>query len=141
SQPKDSLFGDKRRPFAQAEEVRGKQQLGGAILQVDLDLTHPLAFGYRRSSLPIYLNTRVFLKPSKNPYSTVAQYTAAPHLDGYVAQANLDSLKNSAAVLVSSVGQGRAIMFAFNPNFRGSWWGTNKLFFNAIFFGSRVFVP
>jgi len=28
-----------------------------------------------------------------------------------------------------------------NPNFRGAWYGTNKLFFNALFFGSVIDVP
>ena len=33
---------------------------------------------------------------------------------------------------------GSVILFADNPNFRGYWYGTNKLFLNALFF-SRLF--
>lgn len=36
--------------------------------------------------------------------------------------------------------KGSIILFADNPNFRGYWYGTNKLFLNALFF-SRVFDP
>jgi hypothetical protein len=32
-------------------------------------------------------------------------------------------------------------MFADNPNFRGAWYGTNKLFFNALFLGNKISVP
>jgi hypothetical protein len=30
------------------------------------------------------------------------------------------------------------VIFADNPNFRGVWYGTNKLFLNAVFFGDVV---
>jgi hypothetical protein len=43
--------------------------------------------------------------------------------------------------LVDEVGSGRIILFVDNPNFRGMWYGTNKLFFNALFFGSTVYAP
>ena len=36
------------------------------------------------------------------------------------------------------VGRGNVISFVDNPNFRGTWFGTNKLFFNAIFFGGVI---
>jgi hypothetical protein len=58
-------------------------------------------------------------------------------LGGYVSPANLEKIKQSSSVLVSPVGQGRVIHFIDNPNFRGTWFGTNKLFFNAIFFGDK----
>jgi hypothetical protein len=38
-------------------------------------------------------------------------------------------------------GQGRAILMLDDPNFLGYWYGTNKLFFNALFFGSLVGSP
>jgi len=33
------------------------------------------------------------------------------------------------------------ILFADDPNFRGTWFGTNKLFLNALFFGSLITIP
>jgi hypothetical protein len=132
----------KRLPFVDASENSGRERLGGAIFEVDLDVTHPLGFGYRTSKLPIYKNNRVFLQPSKNPYSTVAKYTADPHIDGFISEKNLNVyLKPSASLLVSRVGGGRVVLFADNPNFRGAWYGTNKLFLNALFFGNLIYVP
>ena len=32
-------------------------------------------------------------------------------------------------------------MFADNPNFRGAWYGTNRLFLNAIFLGDKIDIP
>ncbi len=132
----------KRLPYVDAGENIGREGIGGAIFEVDLDITHPLGFGYRNSKLPVYKNNRVFLKPSKNSYSTVAKYTTNPHIDGYVSTENLNTyLKPSASILVSAIGKGRAILFADNPNFRGAWYGTNRLFLNALFFGNHMSIP
>jgi hypothetical protein len=132
----------KRLPYVDASEHLGREKVGGAIFEVDLDVTHPLGFGYRSSSLPVYKNNEVFLSPSKNEYSTVAKYTANPHIDGFISNDNLNIfLKPSASLIVSPLGKGRVIMFADNPNFRGSWYGTNRLFLNAVFLGSKISVP
>ncbi|MBL4606189.1 MAG: zinc carboxypeptidase [Flavobacteriaceae bacterium] len=132
----------KRLRYVDAGEHIGRERLGGAIFEVDLDITHPLGFGYHSSSLPVYKNNTVFLQPSKNPYSTVAKYTKNPHIDGYISTKNLEIyLKPSASLLVSPIGRGRAILFADNPNFRGAWYGTNRLFLNALFLGNKISVP
>jgi hypothetical protein len=97
-----------------------------------------LGFGYKNSEIPVYRNTTLFFKPSKNKSQTPVSYTPNPLLGGYVSPANLEKIKQSSSVLVSPVGQGRVIHFIDNPNFRGTWFGTNKLFFNAIFFGDKI---
>jgi hypothetical protein len=132
----------KRLPYVEASEHLGRERLGGAIFEVDLDITHPLGFGYRSSKLPVYKNNLVFLAPSKNPYATVAKYTENPHIDGFISENNLEKfIKPSASILVSPIGKGRVVLFADNPNFRGAWYGTNKLFLNALFLGAEISVP
>lgn len=131
-----------RLPFVDASENIGREKIGGAIFEVNLDMTHPLGFGYRSSKLPVYKNNEVFLVPSKNAYSTIAKYTKEPHIDGYISPKNLeDFLKPSASLIVSKLGKGRVILFADNPNFRGAWYGTNRLFLNALFLGGQINVP
>ena len=131
-----------RQPYVTAPENLGKSRVGGAIFRVDLDLTHPLAFGYHDKTIPVYRNSTVWLAPSRNAYSTVAKYTATPHIDGFITKKNLEKfLKPSASLIVSPLGKGRVVMFAENPNFRGSWYGTNRLFLNALFLGQHIRVP
>lgn len=131
-----------RLPYVEASEHIGRERLGGAIFEVDLDITHPLGFGYRSSKVPVYKNNNVFISPSKNEYSTVAKYTEDPHIDGYISPDNLNIyLKPSASIIVSPLGRGRVILFADNPNFRGAWYGTNRLFLNALFLGNQIAVP
>ena len=119
----------------------GKQRIGGAIFGIDLDITHPIAYGYQDRTVPVYKNNRVWLSPSKNRFSTVAKYLDEPHIDGYISKENLEIMKGAASIVVSKRGKGRIVLFADNPNFRGAWYGTNKLFMNAIHFGSLISVP
>ncbi|MEZ4809180.1 MAG: M14 family metallopeptidase [Allomuricauda sp.] len=139
---KDSTKAVERRPYVDAPENLGKESVGGAIFKVDLDVTHPLAFGYRDATIPVYKNNSVWLAPSKNEYATVAKYSKNPHVDGFITDKNLEeNLKPSASLIVSKLGGGRVVLFADDPNFRGSWYGTNRLFLNALFLGDKIEIP
>ena len=138
AEKKDSTKQTARLDYADSRGTIGKQSIGGAIFEVDLDITHPIAYGYYSRRLPVYKNNSVFISPSKSRFSTVAKYANKPHIDGYITKENLDKMSKSASIVVSKVGNGRVVMFADNPNFRGSWLGTNKLFMNAVFFGQLV---
>ena len=62
-------------------------------------------------------------------------------MDGFITQNNSNKINKSVSLLVSKVGNGRAVMFSNNPNFRGSWYGTNRMFLNAILLGDKIRVP
>ncbi len=139
---KDSIKIVERKPYVDSGENLGKESVGGIIIRADLDTTHPLAFGYTDTSIPIYKNNTVWLAPSQNEYATVAKYSANAHIDGFITKKNMEEyLKPSASLIVSKVGKGRVVLFADNPNFRGSWYGTNRLFLNALFLGNRIRIP
>lgn len=130
-----------RHDFVSAEAREGAQIIGGSMYRVDLDITHPLGFGYSDRDLVVYRNSNIFLKPPKNPYSAVAVYKEDPLVSGYVSKENLEKLEGTSSISVSKLGSGRVISFVDNPNFRGTWYGTNKLFFNALFFGPLINIP
>jgi hypothetical protein len=130
-----------RRDYGDAANTLGARRIGGAIFEQDLDVTNPIGFGFSSRKISVYRNGNTFLQPSKNPYATVAQYTAAPLIGGFVHPESLEKVANSAGILLSAAGQGRLILFADNPNFRGVWYGTSKLFLNALFFGPLISVP
>ncbi|RLD84888.1 MAG: zinc carboxypeptidase [Bacteroidetes bacterium] len=138
---KDSSKQTVRLDYADSRGTIGKQSIGGAIFGVDLDITHPIAYGYYDKKIPVYKNNGVFILPSKSRFSTVARYSNKPHIDGYITKENLDKMGKAASIVVSKIGNGRVVMFADNPNFRGSWLGTNKLFMNAVFYGQLISVP
>ena len=126
------------KPYADMSKARGAQYIGGTIFNTKLDLTHPLGYGYNDEDLTVFRNSTLFVKKAENPYATPLYYTEDPLASGYVSDENLEKLSGTAAVVVSDVGSGRVISMTDNPNFRAFWFGTNKLFMNAIFFGQTI---
>jgi hypothetical protein len=140
--PADSSKGvPARKDYDMAIHIEGAKAMGGSLFRVDLDTTHPLGFGFTDRKVTVYRNGLTFLQPSANPYSTIAQYTNNPLIGGYIHPSTLKRVSNSASIIVASEGSGRAILFTDNPNFRGTWYGTNKLFLNALFYGGNINVP
>ena len=128
-------------PYVDASNNSGKEQIGGIILRTNVDLTHPLGFGLEDTNLPVYKNNTIWVKPSKNRYSSVVRYAEDPLIDGFITDNNHKKLRSTVSLLVSKIGEGRAVMFADNPNFRGAWYGTNRLFLNAILLGDKIDIP
>jgi hypothetical protein len=50
-------------------------------------------------------------------------------------------LAGTPSLIAERSGDGSVILFADNPNFRGYWYGTNKLFLNAVFFSKAFDAP
>ncbi len=125
-----------RFPYAEHEDRAGARIISGAIFAVDLDRTHPLGFGFPDDRLAVFRDHRLFMRPSANPYTTVARYAAQPLLSGYISKPTLARLDSTASVIADRLGQGAVILLLDNPSFRGFWFGTDKLFLNALFFGS-----
>ncbi len=117
------------------------QAIGGSIWQADLDISHPLAFGYRRRELAVWRDHSILLAPSRNAFSTVAQLTDDPHLSGYISAENRERLRNSPSVLADRLGGGSVVLLVDQPNYRGYWYGTHRLFLNALFFGGLITTP
>jgi hypothetical protein len=126
-----------RLPWADASDFQGAQAIGGSIWEADVDLTHPLAFGYTNATVPVWRDHSMFFEPSENPYGTVAQLTDDPHLSGYISAENEERLRGSPSVMADSMGQGGVVLLIDNPNFRGFWRGTTRFFLNAVYFGDR----
>lgn len=133
--PVDSL---QKMRYIDREQIDGAQRVTGAIFGAEADLTHPLAYGYNQQTISLFKANTVFMEKSKNPYATPFFYGGNPMQSGWMSKENKDAAKNSAAVIVNTVGGGRVISIADNPNFRAFWLGGTKLFMNAIFFGRII---
>ncbi len=127
-----------RRPYKMLSRDRGGRVIGGAIFAAQADLTHPLLFGIHRPIMPVFRRGTFFVEPTDNAYATPLIYTDQPLLSGYTHPENLALVKNSASLFVSSTGSGKVICMVDNPNFRAFWFGTNRLFMNALFFGHTI---
>lgn len=126
------------KPYVDLQATRGAQVIGGSIFNAYLDTTHPLGYGYKNREMQVFRNTTNFIKKAENPFATPLYLTENPLASGYISSENLERAPGAASVLVNRYGSGRVIAFVDNPNFRAFWYGTNKLFANAIFFGNTI---
>jgi len=124
--------------FQQKRNFEGAQVTGGAIFEAKLDLSHPINFGYKNNTLPLFRDTNVYIEPDKNSYNNPIQYIDKPLMSGYISEENLAMLKNSVPFQMQKLGKGRVMVFTDNTNFRAFWYGTTKLLMNAIFFGESM---
>lgn len=127
-----------RRAYQYLRRDRGGNVIGGAILEQQADLGHPLLFGYKTPNLPVFRKGTFFMEPAKNPYATPLINGDAPLRAGYINQKNQKDLANTAGIVVSGHGRGKVITMADDPAFRAFWFGTNKLLANAVFFGRII---
>jgi hypothetical protein len=124
--------------YGDIEVLNGKKRIAGAAFATDLDLTHPLAFGFYNDTLPLFKNSTAVMQVPDGPFTMVAQYKEQPLMAGYTATELEDVIADSAAIVAHSVGRGKVIAFADNVNFRGYWYGTSRLMSNAIFMSGFI---
>ncbi len=112
--------------------------MAGTIVGVELDLTHPLAYGYRRSELAVIRTGEMVLPASPDPFENVAHYQDPPRLSGWISPENQRRLAGQPAVIASRMGRGVVIQLLDDPNFRAYFYGSNRLFLNAIFLSGLI---
>jgi Zinc carboxypeptidase len=135
---KSATDSTQRLAYNQREEIDGAQQMSGAIFGANVDLTHPLAYGYNQPVVSLFKSNRVYMEKSKNAFATPYYYGAQPLQSGWISRQNAEAVKNTAAVIANVVGNGRVINIADNPVFRAFWLGSSKLMLNALFFGKVI---
>ena len=120
------------------EDLRALERVAGTIFEVRLDRTHPLAFGYVRDRLPVFRNSTAILPAGEDPFAIPFRYTEEPLVSGFASEANVADIAGSPAVRAERLGAGSVVCLVDNPNFRGVWYGTERLFSNALFFGGAI---
>ena len=131
----------KRLSYREKDSYEAAKVIGGAIFSADLDVTHPLGFGYEDRSIFLHKNVEEPMEPAENPFATVIAYTDDPLVSGFASDENREALAGTPSLIAERSGDGSVILFADNPNFRGYWYGTNKLFLNALFFSTAFEAP
>ena len=127
-----------RTAYADYESARAAETISGAIFRLELDATHPLGFGLGGAELPVFRSSTALLTASANPFENVARYADRPLLAGYASERRLNEVAGTAAVVAGRLGEGAVIRFADDLNFRAVWYGTQKLYLNAIYLGGLI---
>jgi hypothetical protein len=123
--------------YLRSDEMRAKD-MAGSLFEAKMDLTHPLAYGYRDPSVSIFKSNTLFMDQNNNPYDSPVMYTENPLQSGYLYRGYKEVVKKTAAINIDGVGRGKVISMVDNLNFRAFWLGTSKLFMNAVFFGDII---
>jgi hypothetical protein len=124
--------------YSDMESIAGKQRIAGAFFNMELDLSHPLAFGFNKPLLPVFKNRTDLLMDGTKAFSNVAKYTQKPLLAGYADKTNVTKIAEASGLVAHKYGKGVVIGMTDNPNFRSIMYGTNRLLFNALFLGDAV---
>lgn len=124
--------------YDQEQAYRGARAMPGAIVEARLDLTHPLVFGLRSETMPVFKSTGIVFDVPRSPFALPARLAERPLLSGYAHLETIRHISGGGVIVVSSVRDGRSIVMADNPVFRGFWRGTERLLVNAVFFGPTI---
>lgn len=120
--------------YADRSIGRAIHTIPGTIFRASVDISHPLCYGYTKPYLAVFKTDASAVKVTGSSYNTPVKYISDPLLSGYCSKENAERIAGSAAVAVHQ-GTGRVISIYGDTNFRAIWYGTSKLFMNAVFFG------
>jgi hypothetical protein len=124
--------------YADRSKEYSLNAIAGAIFNTEMDITHPLCYGYLQEELPVFKSGNALAESLNTKYSEPVKFSDDPFLSGFVSEKNLERIKNSPVVSVQSVGRGNVISYHESMTFRGIWLGTNKLLMNSVFFGEII---
>lgn len=110
-----------------------RKLVAGAVYQANIDTSHPLFFGFTNNTLPLFKTSNMIVRTNDSPFSSPAKYTDAPLMAGFSDKAMVALIAETTAVTTKKVGRGLVIGLTDNPQFRGYWYGTNKIMANAIY--------
>ena len=112
----------------------------GSTLKVEVDDTHPFAYGMPEDALATYL-------AGGQVYETIAGARSsdveriATYIDRDILQSGWllgeETIANKAAIVAIEKGEGSILMLGFRAQHRAQTYGTFKLLFNALVNGSQ----
>ncbi|GLH66308.1 M14 family zinc carboxypeptidase [Geothrix edaphica] len=125
------------RPWDKREERALEESIPGAFLKVQVDGSHPLAWGLHAEGGAAVLDTSdPVLDLSSGGENPLHYGKEELKLSGLVPKAMEARLQQTAYAFREKLGLGAVILVAGDPVFRGQTPFTRRLLFNAIFFGA-----
>lgn len=134
----DRLFDESGLTYADRSALAAKKLIAGAVYIANIDVTHPLFYGFDEPYLHVFKTANTVVSSSQSPFNVPARYTRSPLVAGYSADVLAEKIAGSAAVVAQPMGRGRVIGFTDNPQFRGYWYGTSKLMSNALLLSEAI---
>lgn len=118
--------------YGERERTRRSAAVAGAIYEVKIDPTHPLAFGTGGSYFTLK-NSSSRYAYLKNGVNAGIIPSGQYHRSGFVGDRIKPMINESLVFGVEQVGRGQVVYFVDNPMFRGFWENGKLIFNNALF--------
>ncbi|MFC3810327.1 M14 family zinc carboxypeptidase [Lacihabitans lacunae] len=116
------IYGDRERNAI-------SDQIPGAIFKINLDNTHPLAYGYSGSSY-FMIKNKIDFDYLKNGWNVGK---LGDHMSGFVGKNLITTMKDLPVFSVQDLGKGKVIYMIESPLFRAFWNSGKLMFANATF--------
>ncbi len=129
---KDNTNYDVLKKFGERDRVAASSDVPGAIIRVDLDNTHPLAFGYPDHYYSLKLDDRVYEFFKDNGWN-VGVIKKDNQVAGYIGAARRDKFKDALLFGVQDMDRGSITYLADDVLYRGFWENGKLMFCNAVF--------
>ncbi len=129
---------DKKNPdldlktFAERDREGIKSEIPGSIFRVQLDNTHPLAFGYGKDYFTLKFDSRMYAYLPDGGWN-VGVIRKNALVSGFVGSNVKAKMQDGLVFGVQELGSGSVVYMADNPLFRSFWENGKLLFGNAIF--------
>ncbi|HEV2879674.1 MAG TPA: M14 family zinc carboxypeptidase [Pyrinomonadaceae bacterium] len=121
-----------------ARPGRVPEAVPGAIFRATVDRSTPLTYGYEDPQLPVLIDSAYFFRPSKEGTNAIVftgEGDQPLRIAGFIWPNNTERLlRGTAHVIEEPTGRGHVILYAEDPNYRGFWRATTRLFFNSFLF-------
>jgi hypothetical protein len=118
--------------YEKRERERLSEGIAGTIYKVDLDETHPLAFGEDNVFFLMKNNDQIYPYLPSGGWN-VGTFGKDAQTSGFVGAKLKEKIKQTLAIGVENIGRGKVIYFADSPIFRGFWHSGKLLLGNAVF--------
>ena len=128
----DSLARTQRR-YADRSRVAVSDNVTGAIFKVDLDTTHPLAFGYTSPYYTLKRSPGVYELFNNDNDWNVGVMPENSHLSGFVGAEVQETITPGLLFGIQNMGRGDIVYFTESPLFRAFWYNGRLLVANALF--------
>ena len=128
---------DRYAPYAMSARNGIRSDIPGAVYEVTLDETHPLAYGYGDRYWSIKTSGRRYAHLEGGHNVGILSDDVAP-ISGFAGARANAQLRESLSFGVHDMGRGHVIYLADNVLFRAFWKDGHKFFANAVFFSSAM---
>ncbi|WP_046242361.1 M14 family metallopeptidase [Hymenobacter terrenus] len=120
------------RRYGDAEREEAEDVVRGSVYRVQLDNTHPLAFGYGDTYFALVRNPLNYRFLDKGGWN-VGIIKQDSYSAGFIGARARKELADTFVLGTQNLGRGEVVYLGDNPLFRAFWQGGKLLFGNAIF--------